>query len=70
MLFGNKDGNAAANAVNVAWSIFWSAMDSHHFAEMRQQYRELRVLECALFFWSVVAFAGQHFQIVIISSRL
>src|SRR6266403_4110463 len=70
MLFGNKDGRRCRECGQRSSGISWSAMASHGFAKNAPATilpRELRVqAECALLFRSVVAFAGQHLQIVIV----
>src|SRR6267378_5425733 len=67
MLFGNKDGRRCREygqrSLGVFFGVRWT---SHHFCGDAPAISELRVLECALFLGSVVAFAGQHLQIVIV----
>src|SRR5882762_12388 len=71
MLFGNKDGRRCRErgqrSLGVFFGMRWLATAFAENAPATILPRDLRVQpECALLFRSVVAFAGQHFQIVIV----
>src|SRR6267142_3263995 len=70
MLFGNKDGRRCRErgqrSLGVIFGVRWLATAFTETAPATSLPGELRVLECALFFGSVVAFAGQYLQIVIV----
>src|SRR5882762_11872171 len=70
MLFGNKDGRRCRErgqrSLGVFFGVRWVATAFAENAPATALPRELRLQpECSLLFRSVVAFAGQHFQIVI-----
>src|SRR6267154_293365 len=70
MLFGNKDGRRCRErgqrSLGVFFGVRWLATTFTETAPATSLPSELRLLECALFLGSVVAFAGQDFQIVIV----